>query len=247
MNTLIGYNSPDQVIQSLYNLSVFKSYNPGFNTIITDTTTTTILDISNIEFANPGYNVLIKEPEINFSVAIVGGIDYPDDILKIGLNASSILIGKTDRNININGTINASTKISSIPMARSELLYANNTSNRSYHTDTSGISLVPGLWSIMSTGNVSVKSALNNIINWGITDNSFVDGVLNQRHTYSNIASNTTEINTTTELLYSNTLTAILRVDDTKKIYSSIYVTGPTNMIYRISDINASFIAHRIC
>jgi len=244
MNTLIGYNSPDQVIQSLYNLSVFQSYNPGFNTIITDTTTTTILDISNIEFAIPGYNVLIKEPEINFSVAIVGGIDYPDDILKIGLNASSIIIGSPNNTININSTINASTKLSYATMLSSDVpIY----STRIYHTDVSGMSLVPGLWTIMYTGNISAINLLNSRIKWGITDNNFSDGDIYTGQTYANIASSTSYINTSTEILYSNTLTSILRVDNTKQIYSAVYVEGPPTSPFKLSNINSSFIAHRIC
>jgi hypothetical protein len=245
MNTLIGYNSPDQVIQSLYNLSVFKSYQPGFNTIITDTTTTTILDISNIEFANPGYNVLIKEPEINFSVATVGGIDNSGAILRIGLNASSIIIGQTNREININGKINASTDISYANMSTTGSIICYST--RIYHTDISGITLIPGLWTIMSTGNISVINANDSTLHWGITDNNFTNGEIYAGQTYCNIAANTTYVNTTTELLYSNTLTAILRVNDTKQIYSSVYLEGSSNMPYKLSNINSSFIAHRIC
>jgi hypothetical protein len=244
MNTLIGYNSPDQVIQSLYNLSVFQSYQPGFNTIITDTSTTTILDISNIEFANAGYNVLIKEPEINFSVATVGGIDNSGAILRIGLNASSILIGQTNRDININGKLNASTQISSANMASSGTIFIY--SNRIYHTDINGMSLDPGLWSIMSTGNISTINVLNSRIKWGITDNNFVDGEIYTGQIYSNIASSTSYVNTSTEQLYSNTLTGVIRVNNTKKVYSSVHVEGPTGT-YKLSNINSSFIAHRIC
>lgn len=245
MNTLIGYNSPDQVIQSLYNLSVFQSYQPGFNTIITDTTTPTILDISNIEFANPGYNVLIKEPEINFSVATVGGIDNSGAILRIGLNASSIIIGQANRDINIYGKLNASTDISHSNTSITGPIPCYST--RVYHTDVSGITLIPGLWTIMSTGNISVTTALNSTLHWGITDNNFTDGDVYTGQTYSNIASNTTYVNTSNNLLYSNTLTAILRVNDTKKVYSSVYLEGETNLTYTLSGINSSFIAHRIC
>lgn len=245
MNTLIGYNSPDQVIQSLYNLSVFQSYQPGFNTIITDTTTTTILDISNIENASSGYNVLIKEPEINFSVATVGGIDNSGAILRIGLNASSIIIGQANRDININGKLNASTDISYANMSITGDISCYST--HIYHTDISGISLIPGLWTIMSTGNISITTAINSTLHWGITDNNFIDGDVFAGQQYCNIAANTTNINTTKELLYSNTLTAILRVNNTKQIYSSVYLEGDSGMPYKLSDINSSFIAHRIC
>jgi len=245
MNTLIGYNSPDQVIQSLYNLSVFQSYQPGFNTIITDTSTSTILDISNIEFANPGYNVLIKEPEINFSVATVGGIDNSGAILRIGLNASSIIIGQSNRDINIHGKLNTSTDISYANTSITGLIPCYST--RVYHTDISGITLIPGLWTIMSTGNISVNNAFNSILHWGITDNNFADGDVYTGQTYSNIASNTTYVNANTDLLYSNTLTAILRVNDTKQIYSSVYLEGVNNLTYTLSAMNSSFIAHRIC
>ena len=244
MNTLIGYNSPDQVIQSLYNLSVFQSYQPGFNTIITDTSTTTILDISNIEYANPGYNVLIKEPEINFSVATVGGIDNSGAILRIGLNASSIIIGQQDRDINVNGKLNASTDISYSNMSNTGSLPCYST--RIYHTDTSGISLIPGLWTIMSTGNISINTENNSTLHWGITDNNFTDGDIFSGQQYRNIAANTTHINANTKL-YSNTLTAILRVNNTKQIYSSVYLEGSSNIPYKLSNINSSFIAHRIC
>ena len=244
MNTLIGYNSPSQVIQSLYNLSVFQSYQPGFNTIITDTTTTTILDISNIENASSGYNVLIKEPEINFSVVTVGGIDNSGAILRIGLNASSIIIGQTDRDININGKLNASTDISYANMSITGDIPCYST--RIYHTDISGISLIPGLWTIMSTGNISIN-AIGSTIHWGITDNNFTDGDVFAGQQYCNIAANTTNINTSKELLYSNTLTAILRVNNTKQIYSSVYLEGDSGTPYKLSDINSSFIAHRIC
>lgn len=250
MNTLTGFNSPAQIIQSLYNLSVFQSYQPGFNTIQTQIITPTILDITHIDVAQSGYNVLIKPPEINFSVATVGGIDNSGGILTIGLNASSIIIGNPNHDININGhihtsIINASTIISYGNMVTSELLIFNDTSNNIYHMDdTSGITLIPGLWSVMSTGNISVLFG-NNTIHWGITDQNFSNGDINTG--FNNIASNTTYFNTSTEILCSNTLTAILRVDDTKHIYSSVYVSGQSDMSYYISGTNSSFIAHRIC
>jgi hypothetical protein len=132
-------------------------------------------------------------------------------------------------------------------MSTSSLVTFNDTSNKIYHTDINGISLIPGLWTIMSRANLSVVFG-NNTIHWGITNNNFSNGIVNTGSgLYNNIASNTTYVNTTNEILCSNTLTAVLRVNNTTQIYSSFYLTGENDMSYYISGLNASFIAHRIC
>jgi hypothetical protein len=51
-------------------------------------------------------DVLIKPPEINFSVATVGGIDNSGSILRIGLNASSIIIGQLNKDIDVVKPVN---------------------------------------------------------------------------------------------------------------------------------------------
>ena len=75
MNSLTGFNTADQIIAALNNTSGFQSYKPGFNTIKINSSKSNILDITNIENSHVGFNVLIPPPEINYSVAIVGGID----------------------------------------------------------------------------------------------------------------------------------------------------------------------------
>jgi hypothetical protein len=108
MNTLTGFNTADQIITALYNVSEFQTYKPGFNTIKINTPTTNILDITNIENSHTGFNILIPPPEINYSVAIVGGIDNSGGILLIGPHVTKIIIGNKNCITNISGAFNVS-------------------------------------------------------------------------------------------------------------------------------------------
>jgi trimeric autotransporter adhesin len=108
MNSITGFNTADQIIAALYNVSEFKTYNPGFNTIKINSSQNNLLDITNIENSHVGFNLLLPPPEINYSLAIVGGIDNSGGLLLVGPHVSKIVIGNTNCVTNISGAFNVS-------------------------------------------------------------------------------------------------------------------------------------------
>jgi hypothetical protein len=156
MNTLTGFNTADQIIAALYNVSEFQTYKPGFNTIKINTPTTNILDITNIENSHTGFNILIPPPEINYSVAIIGGIDNSGGSLLIGPHVTKIIIGNKNCITNISGTFNASAINSSA---------INSSTINTQTINTSGTLTIGELSDIVNLGNeygtVNVRGELN--------------------------------------------------------------------------------------
>jgi hypothetical protein len=156
MNTLTGFNTADQIIAALYNVSEFQSYKPGFNTIKINTSKSNTLDITNIENSHVGFNVLIPPPEINYSVPILGGIDNSGGVITIGQHASKIIIGNKNCITDISGAFNTSSLNTQSIIAQSIIAQSINTSG----TLTLGeLSDIVNLGN--STGTVNINGELN--------------------------------------------------------------------------------------
>jgi hypothetical protein len=168
MNSLTGFNTADQIIAALNNTSGFQSYKPGFNTIKINSSKSNILDITNIENSHVGFNVLIPPPEINYSVAIVGGIDNSGGLLLVGPHVSKIVIGNQNCITDISGAFNVSAINTSIINTQSILAQ----SIQAQSINTSGTLTIGELSDIVNLGSQNGTVNINGELNTHYIDAS---------------------------------------------------------------------------